>query len=79
VVPVDDGHRQVLCARYGDDATAPAARLLAEGRRSLVALVDQVTVELVRESRWHAVAPTHAFADVDTPDDVTRWLSHVDG
>lgn len=78
-IPVADGHLQVLCARYGTDATATAARLLAEGRRSLVDLVDRTSVDRVPEERWQEVAPVHAFADVDTPDDVTRWWSRLDG
>jgi molybdopterin-guanine dinucleotide biosynthesis protein A len=79
VVPVADGHLQVLCARYSDAATEAAARLLTEGRRSLLDLVEQTTVDLVPEAQWRAVAATNAVADVDTPDDVARWRNAVDG
>jgi molybdopterin-guanine dinucleotide biosynthesis protein A len=79
VVPVADDHLQVLCARYSDAAAETAARLLAEGRRSLLDLVEQTTVDLVPEAQWRAVAATNAFADVDTPDDVARWRNAVDG
>jgi molybdopterin-guanine dinucleotide biosynthesis protein A len=78
-VPVADGHRQVLCARYGGEAAPIAARLLTLGRRSLLALVDEARAEIVPEACWRTVAPGHSFADVDTPDDVARWLTRVDG
>lgn len=81
VVPTADGHLQVLCARYGIGVVGTAAGLLAEGRRSLVGLIDRVPAEIVGETRWRAVAGAnaHSFADVDTPDDVARWLADVDG
>jgi molybdopterin-guanine dinucleotide biosynthesis protein A len=81
VVPTADGHLQVLCARYGTGVVGAAAGLLAEGRRSLVGLIDRVPAEMVGETRWRAVAGAnaHSFADVDTPDDVARWLADVDG
>lgn len=73
VVPVADGHPQVLCARYGVDAIATVADLVAAGERSLRALVESVDPELVDEERWRAVTVGHAFTDVDTPDDLARW------
>ena len=82
VVPDAGGHLQVLCARYGLDALALAARTFAQGRRSLVGLVEQVGAEIVPEARLlPVVAEGHptAFADVDTPDDVARWLGDGDG
>jgi molybdopterin-guanine dinucleotide biosynthesis protein A len=78
-VPVADGHRQVLCARYGTEAPSAAARLLADGRRSLVALLDHVAADFLPEAAWRAVAPAHVFADVDTPEDLTRWRRDVHG
>jgi molybdopterin-guanine dinucleotide biosynthesis protein A len=78
VVPVGDGHAQVLCARYGPDAFTAAPRLLAEGRRSLRALVDALEPTWLHENDWRAAGGTHAFADVDTPADLDRW-SREDG
>lgn len=79
VVPVADGHVQVLCARYGAHAIAVASGLLTEGRRSLVALLDRTPAEQITEDRWREVARANAFADLDTPADVSRWSRRVDG
>jgi molybdopterin-guanine dinucleotide biosynthesis protein A len=71
-VPVVDGRPQYACARYGPAAIATARVSLAQGRRSLR---DAAAVECdeVSESVWRVVAPEHALADVDTPDDLVRY------
>jgi molybdopterin-guanine dinucleotide biosynthesis protein A len=73
VVPLADGHPQVLCARYGTDAIAAVGRLVASGTRSLRALVETVEPAFVGEDQWRAAGVVHAFADVDTPADLVRW------
>ncbi len=71
-VPLVDGEPQLVCARYGPDALAAARRLLARGERSLRALLEVVTVDLVPEARWGSVATRASFSDLDTPDDLER-------
>jgi molybdopterin-guanine dinucleotide biosynthesis protein A len=72
VVPTVAGEPQPCCARYGPDAVAIAAGLVAEGERSLRALLAAAPVERVPEDTWRAVAPRGALDDADTPDDVDR-------
>jgi molybdopterin-guanine dinucleotide biosynthesis protein A len=77
-VPRADGHPQPLCARYGPDALAAVDRLLAEGGRSLRALLEAMDargdVGWVEPEEWERVAEPVALADVDTPDDLRRLL-----
>jgi molybdopterin molybdotransferase len=72
VVPVAGGRPQLVCARYGPDALRAAAVALAAGERSLRALLDRVDHDVIEPSTWEGVAPTGAFADVDTPADLAR-------
>jgi molybdopterin-guanine dinucleotide biosynthesis protein A len=69
VVPDAEGRLQVACARYGPDALRRAGELLAEGERSLRALVAAVAHDVLPEEEWRQVAPPGVFADVDTPAD----------
>jgi hypothetical protein len=45
---------------------------VADGRRSLRALLAATPVEFVGPERWTRVAEPNALDDVDTPEDVTR-------
>jgi molybdopterin-guanine dinucleotide biosynthesis protein A len=74
VVPVAGERVQYTCARYGTATLDRARTAMAEGGRALKQVVDGAAT-LVDESQWRAVAPLHAFADVDTPDDLARWRS----
>jgi molybdopterin-guanine dinucleotide biosynthesis protein A len=76
VVPVADGHPQVLCARYGADARLAVPRLLADGRRSLRALVDAVEPVLLGEDDWLPAGGRRTFVDLDTPADLDQWSAH---
>ncbi len=71
-VPVFEGRRQYLCARWSEDALAVAARMVGEGVRSLHALADAVTVIEIGEADWEVAASDAAFADVDTAADAAR-------
>ncbi len=71
-VPIVGGEPQLVCARYGRDALAAARRLLANGERSLRALLSVVDVDFVTEEQWRTVADADAFDDLDTPDDLAR-------
>ncbi len=73
VVPRDrDGRLQYTCARYAPGAIETARRLLAAGRSSLRALVEQVTIEVLEPEAWAGVAAADAFDDLDTPADFAR-------
>jgi molybdopterin-guanine dinucleotide biosynthesis protein A len=75
VVPRVDGVAQSLCARYDADALATAHSLLADGARSMKALLDAVPVTWVDDDEWSHVALLESFVDVDTPSDaVLRGL-----
>jgi molybdopterin-guanine dinucleotide biosynthesis protein A len=73
VVPIVDGVRQTLCARYSPDALAAARELLDAGERSLRALLAAVPVHEAPEAEWAAVASQRTFADVDTREDAAEF------
>lgn len=79
VVPVVDGRRQLVCARYGVDALIAASSLLAGGVSSLRGLLDVVDHDLLREPVWGEVATADALADVDSPADAARLGIPLDG
>ena len=72
VVPVVDGRAQLVCARYGADALAVARRLLANGERSLRALLDEIAADTVTPADRPALMGPETFVDLDTPDDLAR-------
>jgi molybdopterin-guanine dinucleotide biosynthesis protein A len=72
VVPVIDGRPQPLAARWSDAALGEAARLVADGQRSMAALLEVVPWTAVREPAFAAAGGAAAFDDVDTPDDLAR-------
>jgi molybdopterin-guanine dinucleotide biosynthesis protein A len=68
VVPVDaEGVVQPVCARYSAATIVVARRRLADGERSLRAVLDGPDV-----TRIHDV-DGHDLVDVDTPGDARRW------
>ncbi len=71
VVPVADGRFQYACARYGAASIDEAVAALRRGRAGLKDATDATTAYLYDE--WRAVAPAHAFADLDTPADLERF------
>ncbi|MDQ1402913.1 MAG: molybdenum cofactor guanylyltransferase [Actinomycetota bacterium] len=73
VVPVADGHPQVLCARW---SAADLQRAIAQadgGERSLRTLLGPDDVTFVTEDEWSGHAPAHAFVDLDTAADLAEW------
>ncbi len=72
MVPRVDGIPQPLCARYGVDAVATAHTLLANGARSMQALLDAVPVTWLDDEALRGVASVDALADVDTPEDARQ-------
>jgi molybdopterin-guanine dinucleotide biosynthesis protein A len=77
VVPLADGHPQVLCGRYGPDALAEVDRLLAAGGKSLRLMVEAMAARgraaWMEPEEWEPVAGPGAFSDLDTPDDLRRF------
>jgi molybdopterin-guanine dinucleotide biosynthesis protein A len=71
VIPVVEGRRQYVCARYGPGALAAAPAALRRGDTSLHAIAG-ADCELVAEADWSVAASALTFADVDTPEDLRR-------
>ncbi len=69
VVPRDtSGRPQPLCARYSPSALARAGELVAAGRRSMTALLEEVPIDWLDD-------PEGVLVDVDTPEDLARaWV-----
>lgn len=85
VVPRVHGHPQPLAAFYSQRCLAPFAALLDAGergdggdrgaRRSLRAALERVAVAYVDEAELLAAdAGLDSFFDLDTPQDLARWL-----
>lgn len=72
VVPVVDGRRQPLCARYPVGVAGAVTEALAAGETSLRALLSRLPVTEVGEDDWAAVAGAVAFTDLDEPADLAR-------
>jgi molybdopterin-guanine dinucleotide biosynthesis protein A len=69
-VPIVEGRAQLLCARYSASSLTTCRRLVAEGRRSLNALLDATTVMWIGQDVWSAVTEEGCFVDIDTPADL---------
>jgi molybdopterin-guanine dinucleotide biosynthesis protein A len=68
VVPLDaEGFVQPVCTRYSAAAISEARRRLAEGERSLRAVLDGPDVTRLSD------VDGRELVDVDTPDDARRW------
>lgn len=72
VVPVVDGRRQVLAARYSPAALGLASELVGRGRRSMTALIEAVEVVELPECDLARLVDLRELADVDTVDDLSR-------
>ncbi len=71
VVPVVDGRRQPLCARWSVADLERAAAQLAAGERSLREVFGPDAV-FVAEDAWEGAAAAGELMDVDTPEDLVR-------
>ena len=82
-VPKAGGHPQPMCARYGPDVLFAVDERLAAGGRSLRDLLETLAgegrVAWVEQEEWGAVAGPDAFADVDTPEDLSRLRTDTPG
>jgi molybdopterin-guanine dinucleotide biosynthesis protein A len=74
VIAIAGDRPQYGCARYGAGSLERARAALARGERSFVrGLADDDSIDYVTPDAWRAVAPEHAFTDLDTPDDLQRF------
>jgi molybdenum cofactor guanylyltransferase len=73
VVPMANGVPQLCCARYSPAALDAIPALLSTGQTSLRALLAATLPTLIYESEWRAVAPAHAFHDLDSPEDLVQY------
>lgn len=80
VVAVRAGRDEPLVACYRRSIGGVAARLVASGRRSMRAVLDEVEVDRVPGSVWSTADPEgRSFMDVDTPEDLARVRALLDG
>jgi molybdopterin-guanine dinucleotide biosynthesis protein A len=68
-LPIADGRRQLVCARYGPGALA-AMRSGVDALHAALARCDTNEIDELDEAIWSTVAPANAFVDVDTPADL---------
>jgi molybdopterin-guanine dinucleotide biosynthesis protein A len=78
VVPVVGQRPQPLCARFGQSSLDQCRRLVGEGRRSLMALLDATEVAWLGPEVWSEVVDEQCFADIDTPEDLAHVMAHPD-
>jgi molybdopterin-guanine dinucleotide biosynthesis protein A len=83
VIPRIGGFLEPLHAIYSRACLPAMARLLAEGRRQIIAFFDEVRVRYVEEAEVDQLDPDHlSFVNVNTPDDwerAQRLLKQSDG
>lgn len=72
VIPVVEGRRQPLCARWSAVDLARSIALVAAGESSLRSCPDPETAELIDESGWGAAGDASVLSDADCPDDLDR-------
>ena len=72
VVPVVDGRRQPLCARWSAADLGAAIELAASGQRSLRGLPGSGACRCVGPQEWGSVVDARTFADTDSPEDFVR-------
>jgi molybdopterin-guanine dinucleotide biosynthesis protein A len=77
-VPVIDGRRQPLCARWSAEDLAATASLVEDGMRSMRSLLERPGVKLVALEEWPDQVDRRAFSDVDTPADLERLGVNLD-
>jgi molybdenum cofactor guanylyltransferase len=72
VVPIVDGVRSPLCARWSIEDLATGEQVLLEGRRSVQALVERCDIAFAERGSWPPeIGDTHMM-DADTPEEMDR-------
>jgi molybdenum cofactor guanylyltransferase len=72
VVPVVDGWRQPLLARWSPWDLRATVLAVGHGERSLCGFPGNAETMLATEAMWSTVATAEVFFDIDTPDDLRR-------
>ena len=77
-VAVVDGYASPLCAAYRTTVAATAQRLLADGERRAMALLDQVQTKRVDAAAFRDLDPfLETFLSCDTPEAYQEALVHL--
>jgi molybdenum cofactor guanylyltransferase len=75
VVPVVDGERQWLCARYDGPTLAGAGPLVAAGHRRMADLVEGRSYHAAGPDEWALVSSPLAPRDADTPEELADLMA----
>lgn len=67
VVPMWDGHPQVLCAAYGAELLPRLRARIASGRLDLRGLIGEVPTEIISEAELRALLPGEPLRSINTP------------
>jgi molybdenum cofactor guanylyltransferase len=78
VVPIVDGWRQPLLARWSQRDLRTAVQAVERGQRSLCGLPGSTGTMLANEAMWSTVATAEVFSDIDTPEDLRRLELVID-
>jgi len=80
VVPVGPEGPEPLVACYRTGVLGRAEQLLADGRRSMRALLGEVRTRWLGEAEWRPADPEgRSFLDVDRSSDLERWAGRTSG
>jgi molybdopterin-guanine dinucleotide biosynthesis protein A len=71
-VPIVAGRPQPLCARYSAGSLDTCRHLVADGQRSLNALLYARAVTWIGKEVWSVVSDEICFFDIDTPAHLAR-------
>ena len=76
MVPRVKDQLEGVCAVYRATVARTIEMRLAEGQRSVQALLDTISVHVVGEDELRRVDPgLRSFRNLNTPDDYAEWLS----
>ena len=78
VVPIVDGWRQPLLARWSPWDLRTAVQAVELGQRSLCGLPGDTGTMFATEAMWSTVATAEVFSDIDTPEDLRRLEVVID-
>lgn len=78
VVPIVDGWRQPLLARWSPWDLRTAVQAVERGQRSLCGLPGDTGTMFATEAMWSTVTTAEVFSDIDTPDDLRRLGLAID-
>jgi molybdenum cofactor guanylyltransferase len=77
-IPKVDGRDQPLCAAYRTSVAASIARMVGDGEKRMLALIDTLDTRRVNESELRPFDPDlRSFINVNTPEDYARALKLI--